>query len=236
MRATWTIAKRELASYFQSPIAYIVLSVFMILTGFFFFDRFFQVRIAKMDAFFSNLPLMFLFFGPALAMRLLAEERGTGTIELLLTMPVRDWEVVLGKYLAALGLLVVGLLGTVPFAITIGKLGNLDVGPVITGYLGAVLLGGLYLAAGLFASALTRNQVVAFVIGLLICFGLFVVEWFVDRAGSTGGRFLQYISPQFHFDVLVRGVVEPRGLLYFVSAIGVFLLYSVQVLEARKWR
>jgi ABC-2 type transport system permease protein len=236
MRATFTIARRELRSYFQSPVAYIVLSVFMIVTGFLFFDRFFSVRIAKMDALFSNLPFIFLFFGPALAMRLLAEERGSGTIELLLTMPVRDWEVVLGKYLAALALLAVGLLGTVPFAITIGKLGNLDVGPVVTGYLGAVLLGGLYLAAGLFASSLTRNQVVAFVIGLLICFALFLVEWFVDAAGSTGGRVLQYLSPQFHFSALVRGIVELRGLLYFGSGIGLLLLYSVQVLEARKWR
>ena len=236
MRATWTIARRELRSYFQSPIAYIVLSVFMIVTGFLFFDRFFSVRIAKMDALFGNLPFIFLFFGPALAMRLLAEERGSGTIELLLTMPVRDWEVVLGKYLAALALLTVGLLGTVPFAITIGKLGNLDAGPVITGYLGAVLLGGLYLAAGLFASSLSRNQVVAFVIGLLICFALFLVEWFVDAAGATWGRVLQYLSPQHHFQAITRGVIPLRSVVYYLSTIGAVLVFTVQVLESRKWR
>ena len=147
--STVTIAKREFGGYFKSPIAYIVLTVFLGLTGFLFFDRFFVAGDASMAAFFGNMPLILLFFGPAMAMRLLAEERGSGTIELLLPMPVRDWEVVLGKYLAALGLLAAGLALTLPFAITVGKLGPLDTGPVIGGYLGTLFLGGTYLAIGL---------------------------------------------------------------------------------------
>ena len=234
--STLTIAKREFGGYFKSPIAYIVLTVFLGLTGFLFFDRFVVAGDASMAAFFGSMPLILLFFGPAMAMRLLAEERGSGTIELLLTMPVRDWEVVLGKYLAAVGLLAVGLALTLPFAITVGKLGPLDTGPVIGGYLGTLFLGGTYLAIGLFASALTRNQIVAFIAGLAICFALFLMGQLIDAVPGSLGKILQYMSPQFHFAGVTRGVVELRNLVYYVSVIGVVLLLTVQVLESRKWR
>jgi ABC-2 type transport system permease protein len=236
MTSTLTIAKREFGAYFKSPIAYIVLTVFLGLTGFLFFDRFFVGGDASMFGFFGNMPLILLFFGPALSMRLLAEERGTGTIELLLTMPVRDWEVVAGKYLAALGLLFVGLVLTVPFAITVGKLGPLDTGPVLGGYLGTMFLGGTYLAIGLLASAMTKNQIVAFIVGLAICFILFLMGHAVDAVPLSIGKALQYMSPQFHFAGITRGVVELRNFVYYVSVIGVVLLLTVQVLESRKWR
>jgi ABC-2 type transport system permease protein len=232
----FTIAKRELGAYFKSPIAYIVLTVFVGLTGYIFFDSFFALGDASMGTFFGNMPFILLFFGPALSMRLLAEERGSGTIELLLTMPVRDWEVVVGKYLAAVGLLAVGLLLTVPFAITVGKLGPLDTGPVIGGYLATLFLGGTYLAIGLLASAMTRNQIVAFIVGLAICFILFLMARAIDAVPESIGKVLEYMSPKFHFDGVARGVVELRNLIYYVSVIGVVLLVTVQVLESRKWR
>ncbi len=236
MRATFAIARREFGAYFKSPVAYIVLSVFVALTGFLFFDRFFVFKTASMDSFFGSMPLLLLFFGPAMAMRLLAEERGSGTIEMLLTLPVRDWEVVLGKYLAGLGLLAIGVALTLPFAITVGKLGPLDHGPVIGGYLGTIFLGGTYLAIGLLASSMTRNQIVAFIVGLMICFALFVLDGFVGAAGKTVGPILEYMSPKFHFEGISRGVIELRNVVYYLSTIAVVLLLTVQVLESRKWR
>jgi ABC-2 type transport system permease protein len=234
-RHTWAITRRELGAYFSSPIAYIVLAGFTFLSGLLFFNGFFVGRQAAMDGFFDNLPLVFLFFAPALAMRLLAEERGAGTIELLLTMPVRDRDVVLGKFAATLAVLAVALAATLPFAFTVAALGELDWGPVIGGYLGAFLLGGLYLAAGLFASSVTRAQVIAFVLGLVLCFGIFALQWFVTPSGGAG-RVLLYMSPGFHFDNLARGYLEIRTIVYFLSGIAVFVVLSIQALEARKWR
>jgi ABC-2 type transport system permease protein len=236
MTASWTIARREFGSFFKSPVAYVVLSAFLALTGFLFFKDFFLVGQASMEGFFGNMPFLFLFFGPAIAMRLLAEERGSGTIEMLLTMPVRDSEVVLGKYLASLMMLGVGILMTLPFAITVGKLGPLDSGPVWGGYIGAIFLGGTYLAVGLFASALTRNQIVAFIVGLVICLFLYLLGMFYSSAGATLGPILQYMSPQYHFMKIARGVVELRNIVYYLSIIGVLLILSIQVLESRKWR
>lgn len=234
MRCAVTIAKRELGAYFKSPIAYIVLSVFLALSGFLYFDNLFLAGECSMAGFFANMPLLLLFFGPAIAMRLLAEERGAGSIEMLLTMPVTDWEVVLGKFAAAVGLLAVGLVLTLPFAITVSQLGPLDKGPVIGGYVGTLLLGSMYLAVGLLASAVTRDQIVAFIAGLAVCFALFLVGHFAT--GVSWGHVLEYISPQFHFRGVQRGVIELRNIIYYVSAIGVVLVATVQVLESRKWR
>lgn len=231
MRTALTIARRELASYFTSPIAYIVLASFLALTGYLFFDGLFQGKNATMDAFFGAMPLLLLFFAPGIAMRLLAEERGSGTIEMLLTMPVRDWEVVAGKYLAALALLATGLVLSLPYAITVSKLGPLDWGPVIGGYLGTLLLGGTYLAIGIFASAMTKNQIVALLLGIAICFALFIL----DMAGAQISPVLQYVSPRYHFDGIARGVIELKNIVYYVSAIGIALLATVQVLESRTW-
>jgi len=235
VRVMFAITRRELGAYFLSPIAYVVLAGFVALSGLLFFNGFFIERQARMDGFFQNLPLVFLFFSPALAMRLLAEERGTGTIELLLTMPVRDRDVVLGKYAATLVVLVVALIATLPFAITVSQLGDLDMGPVLGGYLAAFLLGALYLSAGLFASSITGTQVVAFIAGLLLCFGIFALQWFVEPSGGAG-RALLYASPSFHFHNLSQGYLELRTVVYFVSAIALFVVLSIQALETRKWR
>ncbi len=237
MSTAWTIAKREFGAYFKSPIAYIVLGALVVWTGvLYFWGNFFISGQTSMEAFFNGFPLWLIFVCPAIAMRLLAEERGQGTIEMLLTMPVRDSEVIIGKYAAALGVLAVGLLCTLPFAFTVSRLGNLDWGPVITGYLGCMLVGGTYLAVGLLGSAMTKNQIVAYVVGLAVCGGLFLLYVFYGMAGPVLGPVLQFAAPPYHFSKMARGVVELRNIVYYVSIIGVLLVLTVQVLESRKWR
>jgi len=236
MTTTWTIAKREFGAFFKSPVAYVVLGAFVPLVGYLFFSSFFLRSNASMESFFGNMPFLLLFFCPAIAMRLLAEERGQGTIEMLLTMPVREIEVVVGKYAAALGVLAVGLVVTLPFAYTVGKLGSLDVGAVVAGYLGTILIGGLYLAVGTFTSALTKNQVVAYIVGLAICLALYFMGVFFSMAGPVVGPILEYASPSYQFQKITRGVIELRNVVYYVSVIGLLLVLSVQTLEARKWK
>jgi ABC-2 type transport system permease protein len=235
---TATIAKRELGAFFKSPIAYIVLAIYLVFHGtwFFIFQGFFTVGQADMEGFFGLLPFVFAFIGPALAMRLLAEEKGSGTIELLLTMPIRDGSVVIGKYVAALAVLFVGLLLTLPYAITISTIGPLDWGPVIAGYVGALLLGGTYVAIGLFFSAMTRNQIIALVAGILVCLFLAFMHLAVPSLPAWLGKIVLYASPQYHFLRIARGVFDLRDIVYYASIIGVLLVGSVQVLESRKWR
>jgi ABC-2 type transport system permease protein len=234
---TLTIAKREFGAFFKGPIAYVVLAMYLVVAGFMFFISFFGDNPrATMEPFFGRMPLLFLFICPALAMRLLAEERGSGTIELLLTMPVRDSAVVVGKYLAGLAVFAVGLLLTLPYALTIGAIGPLDPGTVLAGYLGALLLGGTYLAIGLFASAMTKNQIIALIVGVMVSFLLFILSYAVQSVPPWMGRILQYMSPQYHFTRIARGVIDLRDVIYYLSVIGVLLVGSVQVLESRKWR
>lgn len=237
MTTTFIIAKREVGAYFKSAVAYVVLALFLAISGaLFFFGSFFVAGNASMDGFFGVMPILLVFICPAIAMRLIAEERGTGSIELLLTMPVRDSEVVLGKYLAALAVLGVGLIMTVPFALTVKSLGPMDAGPVIGSYVGTLLLGGTYLGVGLLASAMTRNQVVAVIVGWAICMALWLIGFFASAAGPTLGPILQYASPAYQFSKISRGVIELRNVVYYASAIGICLLVAIQVLESRKWR
>jgi ABC-2 type transport system permease protein len=237
MAQTWIIAKRELGAYFKSPVAYVVLALFLIISGgLFFFGNFFVAGNASMDGFFGIMPLLLVFICPAIAMRLIAEERGSGSIEMLLTFPVRDSEVVFGKYLAALLVLAVGLLLTLPFAFTVSRLGPLDGGPVLGSYLGTLLLGGTYLAIGLVGSALTKNQVVAVIVGWAICMALWLMGFLANAAGPVVGPVLQYASPAYQFSKIARGVIELRNVVYYLSAIGVCLVISIQVLESRNWR
>jgi ABC-2 type transport system permease protein len=237
MGASWIIAKRELGAYFKSPVAYVVLSLFLIISGgLFFFGSFFVAGNASMDGFFGVMPLLMVFICPAIAMRLIAEERGSGSIEMLLTMPVRDSEVVLGKYLAALLVLAVGLVLTLPFAFTVAELGPLDSGPVVGSYLGTLLLGGTYLAIGLVGSAVTKNQVVAVIVGWAICMALWLMGFLATAAGPVLGPIMQYASPAYQFTKISRGVIELRNVVYYLSAIGICLVISIQVLESRKWR
>ena len=180
MGTTYCIARRDFQAYFNSPVAYVVLGVFLLVLGYLFFSTLFLGGFASMRGFFSVAPILFVVFGPAITMRLISEERKTGTIEQLLTLPIRNFEVVLGKFLASLGIVLVGLLFTLPYAFSVSLLTPADTpfdyGPVIGGYVGLILLSSAFLSLGLFASSLTKNQIVAFIIGLALCFFFYFVD------------------------------------------------------------
>ena len=231
------LAKREFKGYFQSPIAYIYLVVFLVFTNWFFFRGFFVLNVASMRGFFSLMPWTFLFLIPAATMRLWAEEQKLGTMEVLMTWPVREHEAVLGKFLAGMGLLVVSLLMTLPLAATVFLLGRPDPGPVITGYLGLLLMGGAYLAIGLYASSLTENQIVAFIVGVFLTFALFIVgeDFVLVAAPSALAPLMHFLGLGAHFSSIGRGVIDSRDLLYYGSVIFFFLYLNVRRLESRKW-
>jgi ABC-2 type transport system permease protein len=236
MSPALVISKREIRTYFNSPVAYIVVTVFTIVFGFFFFNNLFVEKQADMRGFFTLAPLMFCFFAPAITMRLLAEERGSGTIEILITMPVRDWEVVVGKWLAAMALLLTTLLLTMVFAITVAKLGPLDKGPALGGYLGLLLMGGSYVAIGVMASSFTRNQVVSLIIAFGICFALFLFGKVLPFVPEKVQPLVAFLSTDTHFENVSRGVIDSRDVIYYASVIVVSLLIATTSLESRKWK
>jgi ABC-2 type transport system permease protein len=216
-RSTAYIVKRELKSYFLSPIAYIVIALFLIVTGWFFFSVFFIAGRADLRDFFSMLPIVLAFAIPAITMRSFAEELRSGSFEILLTLPVTQLEILLGKYIAALGFIVIMFIPTLSYAIFISFLGELDWGPVVGGYIGAVLLAGSYCAVGLLASSLTRNQIVAFIIGLGICFFLTIIDKMLIFFPAALTDFLQFLGADFHFRNIAKGILDSRDLAYFLS-------------------
>lgn len=235
MGKTLAIAKREFRAYFNSPVAYIVVSLFLLLVGVLFWWPFFIPGRLSMRDFFSIVPLVFVVYAPAITMRLLAEERGSGTLEVLATMPVRDFEIILGKYLAAVGLLTVTLVMTVPYAITLASIGDLDLGPVVGGYLGLLLIGSAYVAIGLLFSSLTQHQMVAFFGALMLCLTLYLMDKFIPLVPSSIASFVEYLSFDFHYRNIARGVVDTRNVIFFFSVIGLSLLASYASLESRRW-
>ncbi|MGD8396993.1 MAG: ABC transporter permease subunit [Candidatus Eiseniibacteriota bacterium] len=232
------IFRREFRSYFRSPIAYIFISAFLITSSWFFFQTFFIINFASMRNFFDLLPWIFLFFLPMITMRLWAEEKKLGTIEVLMTLPVRDHEVVLGKYLASFAVLAVALVLTLPIPIIVAVLGNPDIGVIVSSYVGALLMGGAYLAIGLFVSSLTKNQIVAAIIGWVACFALFFLG--NDLVLFNVPRFLvpvfEYMGLGAHFNSIMRGIIDSRDLIYYVSVIAFFLFLNVRVVESQKYR
>ena len=189
-----------------------------------------------MRGFFESMPMLFMFLAPAITMRLLAEEKSSGTLELLITMPVRDWQVVLGKFLAAMALLVTTLLLTLVFAITVRALGPVDRGPTIGGYLGLLLMGGAYMAIGVMASAFTRNSMIAFITAFAISFILFIVGQVTQFVPGPLQRLASFLGIGNHFENISRGVVDSRDVIYYVSVMGVCLLFATLSLESRRWR
>ena len=236
MSPALVISRREIRTYFNSAVAYIVVTVFTVLTGYLFFTQLFVEKQADMRGFFNLAPLMFCFFAPAITMRLLAEEKGSGTIELLITMPVRDWEVVVGKFLAALAFLAVMIGITGVYAISVAAIGPLDKGPALGGYLGLFLLGGTYAAIGLMASSFTRNQIVAFIVGFAICFALFLFGKLTQLMPESLQPIIAFLGADGHFDQLARGVIDTRDLFYYFGIMAVCLVVATMSLESRKWK
>jgi len=233
MRQVPHIFRKELRTYFVSPIAYIVISIFLIVVGWFFFSTFFLFNQASLRSFFTLLPIVFAFVIPAVTMRLFSEELNVGTYELLLTMPVTFREVVLGKFLAGVAFVAAMLLPTLAYPVTVSLLGELDWGPVIGGYVGAILLSSAFSAVGLFASSLTRNQIVAFIVGVAICFALVLIDKILFFLPAPLVGVLQYLGADFHFENISRGILDSRDILYFLS-VTFIALYATQLAMEEK--
>lgn len=227
------IFKREFSAYMASPVAYIVISVFLIITGWFFFTPFFLQNQASLRNFFSLLPLVFSFVIPAITMRLLSEEFSVGSYETLLTLPVTFSDVVLGKFLAATGFTAAMLAPTLSYPLTVSVLGALDWGPVLGGYLGALLLGAAFSAIGLLASSLTRNQIVAFIVGTAICFSLCLIDKMLFFLPQSLLGFFEYLGADFHFQNIAKGILDTRDILYFIS-VGFIGLYGASLAMREK--
>lgn len=236
MRNTTTIALREFKSYLASPTAYVVTGIFLLLTGFLFSispATYFETSIKGLWEFWGTLVLLLL--ASVLTMRLLAEEKKMGTLELLLTAPVRDSEVIMGKFLGSLGILTIMLALTFYYPILLMWFGDPDMGPIVTGYLGLFLLGGASLAVGLFASSLTSNQLVA----AMVAGGIIFALWFVGLAAGllpeAMGEVISYLSLYHHFSSFMRGIIDTRGIIYYLSITVLFLYLAIRSIESGRW-
>ena len=225
---------RELRAYFLSPVAYIVTGVFLVVTGWFFFNRFFFYDVADLRELFRLLPLVLSFVVPAATMRLVSEELRSGSYEVASTLPIGTLRIVLGKYVAAVVLVSIMLTPTLSYAIFASRMGDLDWGKAIGGYVGSLFLAGTFCSIGLFSSALTKNQVIAYVIGVAICVFLVTVdEVLVFMPGAITG-ILQYIGADFHFNNIAKGVIDSRDVVYFSSVTALALFGSQRVLQAKR--
>ena len=251
----WPIYKKEMRLYFTSPIAWVILTIFLFIAGYFFYSIFAFFTLASMQSamnpamardlnvtdsvlrpLFSNISVILLLLMPLVTMRLFAEERRSGTIELLLTYPVRDGAVLIGKYLAGLTLYAIMLALTLFYPLLVAYFARVEWGPLATGYLGLLLMGATFLGVGIFASSLTENQIVASIItfGVLLIF--WVIGWSSDYLGGTWGRVLSHLSLIEHFDSFAKGVLDTRDVLYYVDFTIVALFLTLRSLEARRWK
>lgn len=227
---------KELKSYFISPIAYIVISIFLLVVGALFFNTVFLFRQASLTRFFAMLPTAFTFIVPALTMRLFSEEVNIGTYELLLTLPITFRDIILGKFLAAVAFIGVMLSPTLLYGVTLSFLSEgMDWGPIIGGYIGAILLAAAFCAIGLLASALTRNQVVAFIIGVFICFMLTIMlDFLIFFLPQSVVDLFNHFSANHHFQNIAKGVIDSRNILYFLSVCFVFLYGANLIMQEKK--
>ena len=237
MRNLKAVYYKEMKSYFNSPMAYIFLVIFAIITGYFFRRTFFLFDQSDMRSLFNIIPLVYLFFIPAVTMSLIAREKHLGTMEVISTLPLRDLDFVAGKFLAALSLVLAGLLVSMVHFFTLTQVGtNIDYGAVFTGYLGLALAGAVYSAVGTFASSLTDNQVVAFIIGIFIVLIFFLMDKMLMFVPVALTGIIQYLSVDYHLSNISRGVIDSRNLIYFASVVGLFLFMTVRTLEIRRWK
>ena len=241
MGGTLTVARRELASYFATPVAYVFIVIFLVMSGTLTFTLggFFARSTADLQPFFTFVPWLFLFLVPAITMRLWAEERRLGTIELLLTLPIAQWQAVLGKFLAAWAFCAIALALTFPLVVTVNLLGDPDNGVIAAGYLGCLMVAGAYLAVGAAISALTKNQVIAFVLAVAVCFlfaatGSPVVTEFLSRNTPALAEIARGLSVTDRLAAFSRGVISLRDIIFFASFIGVWLFANAIAVDLRK--
>ena len=236
MRTTTTIALKEFKSYLASPMAYVVTGIFLVLTGVFFAlspSTYLETSVRGLWNPWGSLILLLL--AAVLTMRLLAEERKLGTIELLLTAPVRDSEVIIGKFLGSLGILIVMLALTFYYPILLKVFGDPDIGPIFTGYLGLFLLGSTSLAVGLFASSLTSNQIVSSVVAGGILFALWFLGLLANILPEALGQVLNHLSLSYYFPDFIQGIIDTRGIVYYLSTTALFLFLAIRSLENSRW-
>ena len=237
MSATLSITRRELGAYFNTPIGYVFIIFFLVLTCYLYVQQLFVSNMADMRGYFGNLTFMFLFFIPAISMRLWAEERKLGTLELLMTMPIKTWQAVLGKFLAGMIVILIMLVLTLHLPIALAFMGNPDAGPIIGGYVGSLILGMIYLSIGAFASSVTSDQIVAFVIALSINFFFYMLGmlalWVKDY-NATLANVIERFGVGPHFESIARGVIDTRDIIYAVTVSGLFLLLNILIVERRR--
>lgn len=238
LRTVYILFKKELMAYFNSPIAYIYMAVFLVVGNWLFMKPLFLMGEITMRGYFALIPWVFLFLTPAITMRLWSEEKKTGTIEFLLTLPVSNWQLVLAKFFGAFVFLALSLALTLSLPVTLLKLGELDLGPVIGGYLGALGLGAAYLSLGLVMSSLTKNQIIALLAALVSSFAFFIIgqDFIIASLPSSLASVLRFVSLGAHFDNIVRGLIDSRDIIYYASFTYFFLWLNVKVLEGRKWQ
>jgi ABC-2 type transport system permease protein len=231
----WAVCRRDLAGFFNQPVAYVVITAYLLICGWFFTSNLFLAGQADIRGFLAISPMILVFFTPALTMRLLAEEWKNGTMELLVTLPLKDSQVVIGKYLAVFGVFAVAQGLSLIYPLTVAALGPLDVGQAVSGYLGILLLGAAFLAIGLFASALSNSQVVAFIVSFFFCFGLYLLGKMLPLVPDSLVPLVEFLAVDGHYGNLVKGVVDSRDVLYFVSIVVLCLAATVHSLQGRKW-
>ena len=237
MRVALAVASKEVQTYFTSPMGYIVALVFVALTGYFFVASIStDFPEASIDGYITPSALILIFLAPAMTMRLFAEEQKLGTLELLLTSPVRDWEVVLGKFASSLVFFLATLSLTLFYVLLLGLYGNPDWGPVWSGYLGLALYGGAALSIGLLTSSFTNNQIIALVVGFGILLILFVIDQAASLVSGTASTVLSQIGLTGHLEDFTRGVVDTRNIVYYLTVMAVFLFLTVRSVESRRWR
>ena len=229
-----TIMKRELKAYFTAPVAYIVTALFLIVSGILFFSTFFLYDRAELRQYFSLLPVLLSFFIPALTMRIFAEERRVGSIETLMTLPVTELDVVTGKYLASFISTLIMLAPTLFYILPTVIFGSPDFGPIVGGYLGAIFLCASYTAIGVFATSVTKNQIIAFFTGFIICIVLTLIDSFLVFLPSPIVSLLSYLSANGHFTSISRGILDTRDLIYFISLTALFFATTVKVQQQAK--
>ncbi len=241
----FAIFLKEIRSFFSSIIAYVVISVFLVANGVFLWiipeTSIFDYGYSTLNQLFEIAPWVFLFLIPAITMRLFAEERKSGTFEIILTKPVSDYSIILGKYFAGLALVIFSLLPTLLYFITVyllsSPIGNMDIGGTWGSYLGLFFLGGIYVAIGIFASSINDNQIISFIISLFLCFFFYTLIDMLRTATNINpiDPVLNYLSINTHYMSISRGVIDTRDIVYFISSIGFFIILTKMVIEKRKW-
>lgn len=233
-----TITGRELKSYFLSPLAYIVTGVFAVFIGLAFYVSVLPGGQAQLTEDFSWMMVLSLILAPALTMRLFSEENRQGTIELLMTAPVRDWEIVIGKYIAGLLAFIALLVPTLWHLVLLARYGPPDYGPIISGYLGAILVGACFVSVGMFTSSLTQNQVVAYFVAMVTLLVLWIISGAAGVLGGTGAvsDLLQFLALPGHFQDFFNGIIDVQHVLYFVSLTAIAVFLTMRVVESRRWR